>query len=313
MGELHVVASETASASEPVRDLLTPDEMSRAELEDEVKQLRADVAKERGRSKKLRKRDRRERELQPYQVELLKLQRHLESSGRRMIVVFEGRDAAGKGGTIRRVARYMNEKHYRVVALGKPNEDERGQWYPQRYVTQFPRGGEMVLFDRSWYNRAMVEPVFGFCTDREHQDFLNGVVGFEKDLVRQGTTLVKLYFSVPKGEQQRRFDRRRDDPLRQWKLSEIDLQAQDLWDEFTTRKYEMLSRTHTAQTPWTIIRSKDKHKARLNAMRVILDSVEYDDRDLTLDYVPDPDVVVSGAHEVELMEADRIRGGKFRL
>ncbi len=316
MGELRVVDSDsddTADADVPERDLLTPDEMSRAELEDEVAQLRSGVNKERRRSKKLRKRDDRERELQPYQVELLKLQRHLESSGRRMIVVFEGRDAAGKGGTIRRVTRYMNEKHYRVVALGKPTEEQRGQWYLQRYVSQFPSGGEMVLFDRSWYNRAMVEPVFGFCTDREHQDFLRGVVGFEKDLVRQGTTLVKLYFSVPKREQQRRFERRRDDPLRQWKLSEIDLQAQDLWDEFTTRKYEMLSRTHTAQTPWTIIRSENKHKARLNAMRVILDAVEYDDRDLMLDYVPDPDVVVSGAHEVELMEADRIRGGKFRL
>lgn len=252
-----------------------------------------------------------QRELEPYQVELLKLQRHLEQQNRRMIVIFEGRDAAGKGGTIRRVSRYMNEKHYRVVALGKPTDEERSQWYLQRYVAQFPRGGEIVLFDRSWYNRAMVEPVLGFCTEKEHRDFLRGVVGFEKDLVRQETVLVKLYFSVTKEEQQRRFERRRDDPLRQWKLSEVDVQAQALWDAFTERKYEMLQRTHTAQTPWTVIRSRDKHRARLNAMRVILDAVDYDDRNLDLDYVPDPEIVVSGAREVELMEADRIERGRF--
>ena len=254
-----------------------------------------------------------EKELESYQVELLKLQAHLEGTGLRMIVLFEGRDAAGKGGTIRRVTRYMNEKHYRVVALGKPTEDQRSQWYLQRYVEQFPRGGEIVLFDRSWYNRAMVEPVFGFCTPMEHANFLRGVVGFEKDLVRQGTVLVKLYFSVSKREQQRRFDRRRDDPLRRWKLSEVDLQAQEHWDEFTEAKYEMLSRSHTGPTPWTIIRSEDKHLARLNAMRVILDSIDYEGRNMKLNYVPDPNIVVSGAHEVELMEAERIRKGKFSL
>jgi polyphosphate kinase 2 len=273
--------------------------------------LQAQLGAERAKRRKLQARADREAQLQPYQVELLKLQRHLEQHRTKMIVLFEGRDAAGKGGTIRRVTRYMNEKHYRVVALGKPTEEQRGQWFLQKYVEQFPSAGEMVLFDRSWYNRAMVEPVFGFCSDQEHQDFLRGVVGFEKDLVRQGTTLVKLYFSVTKDEQQRRFDRRRDDPLRQWKLSEIDVQAQDLWDEFTERKYEMLSRTHTIAVPWTIIRSKDKHAARLNAMRAILDSVDYDGRDPNVDFVLDPDIVVSGSREVELMEAQRMRQGKF--
>ncbi len=285
----------------------------RAEAAEEIQVLRRELEAERKKRRKLEKGVQREKQLEPYQVELLKLQRHLEKTNRKMIVLFEGRDAAGKGGTIRRVTRYMNEKHYRVVALGKPTEEQRGQWYLQKYVAEFPRGGEIVLFDRSWYNRAMVEPVFGFCTDREHQDFLRGVVGFEKDLVRQGTILVKLYFSVTKKEQQRRFERRRDDPLRQWKLSEIDVQAQDLWDEFTERKYEMLSRTHTSGAPWTIIRSESKHKARLNAMRLILDAVDYDDRNLDLDFVPDPQVVVSGSREVEMMEADRIRRGKFRL
>ncbi len=260
---------------------------------------------------RLIRRDQRDQEIAPYQVELLKMQRHLEEHSKRMIVLFEGRDAAGKGGTIRRVTRFMNEKHYRVVALGKPTEEQLTQWYYQRYVREFPSGGEMVLFDRSWYNRAMVEPVFGFCTPEEHKNFLRGVVGFEKDLVRQGTTLVKLYFSVTKEEQQRRFNSRHDDPLRSWKLSEVDMQAQEFWGEFTSRKYEMLRKTHTNVAPWTVIRSGDKHKARLNAMRVMLKSVPYKDRNLDLDYVPDPDIVVSGAHEIELMEAERLRQGTF--
>jgi len=252
-----------------------------------------------------------EEELKPLQAELLALQRHLEDRQRRMIVLFEGRDAAGKGGTIRRVTRYMNEKHYRVVALGKPTEEQRTQWYFQRYVAQFPRGGEIVLFDRSWYNRAMVEPVFGFCTEAEYKDFMRGVVGFEKDLVRQGTILVKLYFSVTKKEQKRRFDRRSDDPLRQWKLSEIDVQAQEHWHDFTDRKYQMLKRTSTVDAPWTVIRSENKHLARLNAMRVILNAVDYGERDPDVDFVPDRHIVVSGAQELQVMDADRIRKGRF--
>jgi polyphosphate kinase 2 len=252
-----------------------------------------------------------EEELKPYQAELLKLQVHLEQHQRRMIVLFEGRDAAGKGGTIRRVTRYMNEKHYRVVALGKPTEEQRTQWYFQRYVAQFPHGGEMVLFDRSWYNRAMVEPVFGFCADDEYRDFMRGVTGFEKDLVRQGTILVKLYFSVTKDEQQRRFDRRRNDPLRQWKLSEVDVQAQEHWDDFTEMKYKMLRRTSTADAPWMVIRSEDKHLARLNALKILLGAVPYEGRSEALDFVPDPKIVISGLHELELMEAERIRSGRF--
>ncbi|MBT8074329.1 MAG: polyphosphate kinase 2, partial [Xanthomonadales bacterium] len=180
-----------------------------------------------------------EKDLKPFQAELILMQKYLEQTKRRMIILFEGRDASGKGGTIRRVTRYMNEKHYRVVALGKQTSAVRTQWFFQRYVEHFPRGGECVLFDRSWYNRAMVEPVFGFCTPEEYKIFMKGVVGFEKDLVRQGTILVKLYFSVTKNEQARRFDRRKNDALRQWKLSEVDLQAQERWDDFTNQKYEM--------------------------------------------------------------------------
>jgi polyphosphate kinase 2 len=261
--------------------------------------------------KKALRRYLREEELKPYQAELIKMQRYLEDSGTRMVILFEGRDAAGKGGTIRRVTRYMNEKHYRVVALGKPTEHERTQWFFQKYIQRLPRGGEVVLFDRSWYNRAMVEPVFGFCTEKEYKNFMRGVTGFEKDLVRQGTVLIKLYFSVTKEEQERRFERRKADPLRQWKLSEVDVQAQERWDEFTNVKYEMLKRTHTTHAPWKIIRSNDKHLARLNAIKVILNSVPYERLDSSLDFVPDPDIVISGSRELEKMEAQRLRGGKF--
>jgi polyphosphate kinase 2 len=254
---------------------------------------------------------RNEQALKPYQAELIKLQRHLEDTNQKMIILFEGRDAAGKGGTIRRVTRYMNEKHYRVVALGKPTEEQRTQWYYQKYISHFPRGGEIVLFDRSWYNRAMVEHVFGFCTQKEYDDFMKGVKGFEKDLTRQGVILIKLYFSVTKDEQARRFERRKTDPLRQWKLSEIDVQAQDRWDEFTETKYNMIKQTHSHNAPWTIIRSNDKHQARLEALKVIVNSINYEGRDVNLDYTLNPDIVISGAREIEIMDAQRTSSGKF--
>jgi polyphosphate kinase 2 len=252
-----------------------------------------------------------EQALKPYQAELIKLQRHLEDTNQKMIILFEGRDAAGKGGTIRRVTRYMNEKHYRVVALGKPTEEQKTQWFYQKYISHFPRGGEIVLFDRSWYNRAMVEHVFGFCTQKEYDDFMKGVKGFEKDLTRQGIILIKLYFSVTKAEQARRFERRKNDPLRQWKLSEIDMQAQDRWDEFTETKYDMIKQTHSHNAPWTVIRSNDKQQARLEALKVIVNSINYKDRDESLDYTLNPDIVISGAREIEIMDAQRTSGGKF--
>jgi polyphosphate kinase 2 len=261
--------------------------------------------------KKSLKKYRQEKALKPYQAELIKMQTYLENNNKRMVVLFEGRDAAGKGGTIRRVTRYMNEKHYRVVALGKPSDVQRTQWYFQRYTEQLPRGGEIVLFDRSWYNRAMVEPVFGFCTEEEYENFKKDVVEYEKSLVRNGTILVKIYLSISKEEQAKRFAKRQRDPLRQWKLSEIDLQAQDKWDEFTKMKYEMLKNTHTIYAPWTVIRSDDKFKARLNAMKVILNAVDYENRNEELSFVPEDDIVVSGAREIELMEVQRIKSGKF--
>lgn len=276
----------------------------------ELHRLRAVQADYNKISKKVRKYQE-EKVLKPYQAELIQMQAHLEAQKKRMIVLFEGRDAAGKGGTIRRVTRYMNEKHYRVVALGAPSSVQRTQWYFQRYIEQFPRGGEIVLFDRSWYTRAMTEPIFGFCTEQEYKTFMHSVVGFEQNLVQEDTIFVKLYFSVTKAEQAYRFDRRKTDPLRQWKLSEVDLQSQDRWDEFTEKKYQMLKRTHTSETPWTVIRSDDKHQARLNAMKVILNAVPYEKVDTKLDLIPDPEIVVSGARELENLKADRLRNGKF--
>ena len=299
------VDTDTDAANQPAPDSAGDSPADLEALEERIGQLGA------GRALRVIEKAELEKNLKPFQAELILMQKHLDETKRRMIILFEGRDASGKGGTIRRVSRYMNEKHYRVVALGKPSDAQRTQWFFQRYVEQFPRGGEVVMFDRSWYNRAMVEPVFGFCTPEQYKNFMKGVVGFEKDLVRQGTILVKLYFSVTKDEQAYRFDRRRNDPLRGWKLSEVDLQAQERWDDFTNQKYEMLKRTHSNHAPWTVIRSNNKHLARLNAMRVILNSVPYERGNPDLDFVPDPDIVISGSREVEQMEAERIRRGKF--
>ncbi len=267
--------------------------------------------KERKRDRKAVFKRRQEQMLKPYQAELIALQSHLEKTNQKMIILFEGRDAAGKGGTIRRVTRYMNEKHYRVVALGKPTEEQKSQWFYQKYIQHFPTGGEIVLFDRSWYNRAMVEQVFGFCSQKEYDDFMNGVVDFEKDLTTQGIILIKLYFSVTKAEQARRFERRKTDPLRQWKLSEIDVQAQDRWDDFTNTKYTMIKNTHSHNAPWSVIRSNNKYLARREAMKVILNSVNYANRNKELDYALDPDIVISGAREIEIMDVQMNNSGKF--
>ncbi|MDX2505030.1 MAG: polyphosphate kinase 2 [Gammaproteobacteria bacterium] len=290
---------------------MTESDLNLEELSEENERIKAEnTALKKGNSKAIKKYNR-EQSLKPYQAELINMQKYLEDTGKRMVILFEGRDASGKGGTIRRVTRYMNEKHYRIVALGKPTEEQKTQWFFQKYINHLPAGGEVVLFDRSWYNRSMVEPVFGFCSETEYKNFMKGVTGFEKDLVRQGTILVKLYFSVTREEQARRFERRKTDPLRQWKLSEVDVQAQERWDDFTNVKYEMLKKTHTSSAPWTIIRSNDKYLARLNAMKTILNSVPYERFDSSLNFVPDSNVVYSGAHEIEIMEAQRLREGKF--
>ena len=246
-----------------------------------------------------------EQELYPYRIELVKLQRHLERTKQKVVVLFEGRNAAGKGDTIRRMTRFMNSKHYRIVALGKPDETAQSQWFFQRYVTQLPRGGEIVFFDGSWYSRALIEPAFGFCSDEEYEVFMKGVNKFENNLILNGTTMVKIYLSVSRDEQVRRFERRRNDPLRQWKMEEVDLQTEDRWADFTRLKYEMLKNTNNSDAPWTVIRADQRQKARVNIMKVILNSVDYEDRNTDLNYVPDYDVVISGAREFELMSHQR--------
>ncbi len=251
-------------------------------------------------------------ELKPYQAELIKLLSHIEKTGKKIIILFDGRDASGKGGTIRRVVRYLNEKRYRVVALGKPTAEQKTELHMKRYIEQFPHAGEIVLFDRSWYNRAMVEPVMGFCTAKQYREFIKRVVGYEERIIADGSTsLIKLYFSVSKEEQQRRFERRRNDPLRQWKLSEVDLQAQALWDEFAERKYKLLQKTDTPKTPWHIIRSDNKRLARRETIKLILNLSSYRGRSRKLDFDLDKKVVLSGSRELKLMEKQRKKHGRF--
>jgi len=246
--------------------------------------------------------------LEPYQAELIKLQEHLERTGRKAIILFDGRDASGKGGTIRRVTRYMNSKHYRVVALGKPTEEQRTELHMKRYIEHFPHAGEIVLFDRSWYNRAMVEPVMGFCTPHQYRQFMTKVRSYEENFVGDGkTTLIKLYFSVSKAEQAKRFERRKNDPLRAWKLSEVDLQAQELWDQFTEKKFELLRRTHTERNPWFVIRSDSKHLARLETMKLILRTIRYRGRSRTLDFSANPRVILRGDRELARLRKRRRR------
>ena len=251
-------------------------------------------------------------ELMPYQAELIKLQKHIEKYKKKLIILFDGRDASGKGGTIRRVTRYMNEKHYRIVALSKPSDFQKTELHMKRYIEQFPHAGEILLFDRSWYNRAMVEPIFGFCSQSQYAKFIKHVNTYERNFLEDGSTiLLKFYFSVSKKEQQKRFERRKNDPLRQWKLSEVDLQAQELWDEFTEKKYRMLLKTSTKHAPWHIIRSDDKHQARRQTLKLILNSLRYRNRNKKLNYTVDPKVVISAEKEIKMMKKDRKKYGKF--
>jgi polyphosphate kinase 2 len=245
------------------------------------------------------------KELELYQAEMIKLQQHIEKHGKKLLIIFEGRDAAGKGSLIGTVSRYMNPKHYRIVALGKPTEEQKTQWYFQKYVEHFPSAGEIILFDRSWYNRAMVEPVFKFCTRKEHELFMRDVKGFERSVSRQGVVLIKLYLSVRKSVQEERFENRRVDPLRQWKLSEVDLQAQELWDEFSKMKYKMFKKTDHAYAPWQVVRSNDKHKARIEAMKLILNHFDYENRNETLSFEYDPEIIVSLEDELQMMRDTR--------
>ena len=238
-----------------------------------------------------------ERQKYGLQVELLKLQRWIKQTGQKVVVLFEGRDAAGKGGTIKRFMEHLNPRGARVVALDKPSEDERGQWFFQRYVRHLPTAGEIVLFDRSWYNRAGVERVMGFCSDKEYAEFMRQCPVFEQNLVHSGIHLVKFWFSVSREEQRRRFAERKSHPLKQWKLSPIDSASMDKWNDYTKAKEAMFFHTDTADAPWTVIKSDDKKRARLNALRFLLHSFPYEGKDAGRIGVADP-LLVGRAHIV---------------
>jgi polyphosphate kinase len=244
-------------------------------------------------------RDDYEREKRLLQIELLKLQNWIKSNGRRLVILFEGRDAAGKGGTIKRFMEHLNPRGARVVALEKPNSREVTQWYFQRYVAHLPAAGEMTFFDRSWYNRAGVERVMGYCSRAEYLEFMREAPDLERMLVRSQIDLVKFWFSVSRREQQTRFLIRQVDPVRQWKLSPTDLASLDRWEEYTDAKEAMFFYTHTADAPWTLIKSNDKKRARLQAMRHVLSRFDYDRKDHDVVGVPDPLLVGSASQLFE--------------
>lgn len=233
-----------------------------------------------------------EQELRQLQVELVRLQRWVQADGQRIAILVEGRDAAGKGGTIRRFTEHLNPRAMRVVALPKPTDDERGQWYFQRYIRQLPNKGEIVFFDRSWYNRAVVEPVMGFCSKKEHQRFLQQVTEFEHMLYEDGVTIIKFWFSISKEEQANRFEARRQNPLKQWKLSPVDEKAQEMWDSYTRYKEEMFGKTHTTFSPWIIVKANDKQSARLESLRYVLNLLPYRGKEeAAIRLTPDPNVI----------------------
>ena len=225
------------------------------------------------------------------QIELLKAQTWLAETGQRLVIGFDGRDAAGKGGTIKRFIEHLNPRGFRVVALPAPSRAEQGQWYFQRYVAHLPTAGEIIMFDRSWHNRSVVEPVMGYCTPDEYEEFMWAAPLFEEMLVRSGIILIKFWFSVSRLEQLTRFTIRRIDPVRQWKLSPNDLASLDMWDDYTRHKQEMFRRTHHAHGPWTVVLSNDKKRGRIEAMRVVLSQLDYPGRNDAIVGTPDPLVV----------------------
>ena len=243
-----------------------------------------------------------EEELEFLQIELLKMQNHVKEKGLKVVILFEGRDAAGKGGSIKRIIEHLNPRGAKIVALEKPSDTEKSQWYFQRYIQHLPSAGEIVMFDRSWYNRGGVEPVMGFCTAEEHSTFLREVPKLESMLVSSKIILLKFYFSVSKEEQAKRFKKRETDPLKQYKLSPVDKLSQQLWEKYTIAKYSMLLSSHTSVAPWKIIRSNNKKIARINVIKEILKKVDYQHKaDVTL-FATDPKIVIDGDKEIIVME-----------
>ena len=245
-----------------------------------------------------------EEELKKLQIELVKLQQWVQKNNKRVAIIFEGRDAAGKGGSIRRFTEHLNPRSMRTVALSKPTEVEQGQWYFRRYIKQLPNPGEIVFFDRSWYNRAVVEPVMGFCSKEQYKQFMVQVPEFEHMLYESGVDIIKFWFSISKEEQQHRFDGRLKNPLKRWKFSPVDQKGQEMWDDYTYYKEQMFSKTHTSYCPWIVVKTNDKLQARLESMRYVLSKFEYDNKDeASTSLLPDPNVVMRYYRSVKQFES----------
>lgn len=258
-----------------------------------TEQLLSLIKEKDGLYKKIEKTFLYDKELRLLQIELVKLQNWISKNKKRVAVIFEGRDAAGKGGNIRRFMEHLNPRTSRLVALNKPTEVEKGQWYFQRYIKELPNPGEIVFFDRSWYNRAVVEPVMGFCTENQYKEFLVQVPEFEHMMYEDGVIIIKFWLSITKDEQLKRFEGRMEDPLKRWKFSPVDQKGQTLWDRYTHYKSEMYSKTHTSYSPWTIIKTNDKKTARLEAIRHVLSQFDYEGKeDAKIVLNPDPNVVM---------------------
>ncbi len=244
-----------------------------------------------------------EDELKKLQIELVKLQKWVYTENKRVVIIFEGRDAAGKGGNIRRFSEHLNPRSINLVALTKPTEVEQGQWYFQRYIKELSNPGEIVFFDRSWYNRAVVEPVMGFCTDEQYNRFMVQVPEFEHMLYEDGVKIIKFWFSISKDEQKARFDARLKTPLKRWKFSPVDQKGQELWDKYTFYKEQMFSKTHTAYCPWITVKANNKKVARLETMRYVLSQFDYPDKDKALTtLLPDPNIIMRyfrSAHQLD--------------
>jgi polyphosphate kinase 2 len=305
MGAKHATATEEITKAETLSEIIHQER--RHEIKDPVKEQRKESHKEERLPIWVKKSVLEyEEELKKLQIELLKLQNHVKDKGLKVLMIFEGRDAAGKGGTIKRITEHLNPRGARIVALDKPSDVEKTQWYFQRYAQHLPSAGEMVFFDRSWYNRAGVEPVMGFCTQEEHSEFLNHVSEFERMLVNSGIILFKFYFSVSKKEQARRFKERKTDPLKQFKLSPVDASSQDLWEKYTVAKLSMLRASHTGTAPWIIIRSDNKKKARLNCIKHILSGVQYPSKNPP-DINTSKKILIWGDEEIKLIETSMLR------
>lgn len=234
-----------------------------------------------------------EKEKEKLQIELVKLQQWVKKNNKRVAVIFEGRDAAGKGGNIRRFTEHLNPRSMRLVALNKPTKVEKGQWYFRRYIQHLPNPGELVFFDRSWYNRAVVEPVMGFCTQRQYERFMVQLPEFEHMLYEDGVVIIKFWLSITKEEQLKRFNAREDNPLKRWKFSPVDKKGQEYWDDYTKYKEQMFSKTHTSFSPWIIVKTNDKETARIECMRYVLSQFDYDNKDeAAVSLLPDPNVIM---------------------